>query len=168
MINNTQGMSFNDPNVYLQMYAQQNNLDIETAKAELQAKYGDPSQEGKNAPEDTLNGNLFASKTSEDDLTEVDSESLSDIYSINLTNTKKEDTEESKSVDKDAVIDALVDKANISYEAAKAALSALGIEDGSEKVDPATKLASFVEATGLTEADAKTFLTTYIGEPKKN
>ena len=39
---------FQDPNVYAQQYANQNNMSLEEAKSELKAKYGDPQQPSLN------------------------------------------------------------------------------------------------------------------------
>lgn len=36
-----------DPNMYAQMYAQQNGLSVDDAKAQLKEKYGDPQQSGQ-------------------------------------------------------------------------------------------------------------------------
>ena len=159
MIKNMQGMN---PNACAQMYANQKGITKEEAIAELKSKYGDPSKDGAGAPQNSI----LDSKTDENELASVELDDEADT--TKAVGTQKEETEESKSVDRDAVISALVSEAGISKTEATAALKALGIEDGSEQVDPATKLADFVEATGLSEDAAKAFLQKYVGEPKKD
>lgn len=166
MINN---LNFNDPNAYAQSYADKNGISLEEAKAELKAKYGDPSKNGAGAPTETTQGELFASATDENSLVDVDtsftfdddSEDVVEIYDLN------DSQQPTQSVDKEAIVNALVKKAGISETEAKDALSALGLDKGADKVDPEVKLQAFAEATGLSTSDAKEFLKTYVGEPQK-
>ena len=171
MINNISGNNTNnnmqqpmDPDTFAQKYADQKGITKEEAIEELKQKYGDPTQDGANAPQDLFNS---VTKTDENSLVSTDLSTDFVDDSDKKVGAQKEQTEESKKVDKEEVINALVSEAGISKDEATEALKALGIEDGSEQVDPANKLSAFVEATGMTEAAAKAFLQEYVGEPQQ-
>ncbi len=66
--------SFQDPNTYAQLYANQNGISLEEAKSQLKAKYGDPSQE---------NSSIFSNSDSDTFSSSAAATSISDILNNN-------------------------------------------------------------------------------------
>lgn len=149
MVQNVGSNPFGDPNVYAQNYADQNGITLEEAKAELKAKFGDPKKDGANAPKE----NMFKEHaTNENEAVEIGD--LEDDFD-----------DSSMGMNKDAVIQALMDKADISYSEAKDALAEIDPSKGN--IDPSSAARTLSEATGLSFSEAQEFLQSNMGEPRE-
>lgn len=123
-----------NPDDYAQIYANQNNISLDEAKTALKSKYGDPTQDGSNAPS-IFNvssvsgtqeiGDMFSfgmdpdayaqQYADENGLTlEEAKEKLGELYG------DPEEMEFDKDIDPDYYVKLYAEENNISYEEAKA------------------------------------------------
>ena len=131
---NSVGFQPQNPDDYAQTYADQNNISLDEAKSQLKAKYGDPTQDGSNAP------SIF-SATGSDELQSVGdipafgmdpdayAQQYADENGITLDEAKallKEEfgdpaeMEFDKDIDPDYYVKLYAEENNITYEEAKA------------------------------------------------
>lgn len=128
-----------NPDDYAQIYANQNNLSLEDAKAELKSKYGDPTQDGSNAPsifnslstsadefikvgDIGMDPDVFAQQYADENGITLDEAKakLEELYGKPEEMSRADDMEFDQDIDPDYYVKLYAAENNITYEEAKA------------------------------------------------
>ena len=157
-----------DPDSYAQKYAQENNLSLEDAKAELKSKFGDPS-EGANVPflGQQDNVSIFSASTNENEYASIGgnfNDNLNDIIfgsDFGGANLDLETLTGGKSTTENSFLKNILNLFG-NHDDAKASGS-----EKPDKLDPDKYAEEYAEENNITVEEAKKELKAKYGEPKK-
>ena len=145
--------SFQDPNVYAQQYATQNNLSLDDAKSQLKAKYGDPAQPKGLSFSNTLTSDTFTPSTNS-------------FSNINLSDLLNEDEDTStKSTSIIDFIKGLIENLRTGKNNGDSENNTTEVSNQKGNPDEIAKM--YAELKNISVDEAKTELKNMFGEPQQ-